>query len=169
VAEYRARLAQLGRGLKVGITWRGGLGKTRRSVRSVPVEEWLPILARDDAQFVSLQHGPVEADLSAFAQLPGARSIAHWAEVHADCAELAALMSALDVIITVCNAAVHLGGALGKPVLVLVPFSPEWRYLLHGDRMPWYPSVRLFRQAQAGEWAPVVAQVAGALAGLRGA
>jgi tetratricopeptide (TPR) repeat protein len=160
VSAYRGQLAALGDGLKVGLTWRGGLGKTRRAVRSVPVDGWLPLLSRVNAHFISLQHGPVEADLAAFEQLPCAPRIYHWADVQADCAELAALISALDLVVSVCNASVHLGGALGKPVLALVPHSPEWRYLFKGNRMPWYPSVRLFRQTEAGNWKPVLDEVA---------
>jgi hypothetical protein len=60
--------------------------------------------------------------------------------------------------VTVCNTTVHLGGALGLPVVVLVPSAPEWRYRYEGDAMPWYASVRLVRQAVPGEWAAPLAQ-----------
>ncbi len=160
---YRRRLAALGRGLKVGITWRGGLGKTRRAVRSLPLQALSPVLGVAGAQFVSLQHEPVADDLDALGQLRGAARVEHWPDAQGDFAELAALASALDVIVSVCNATVHLGGALGKPVIVMVPFSAEWRYLLAGDTMPWYPSVRLVRQQCPGEWGPVIDEVVATL------
>ena len=102
-------------------------------------------------------------DLDALGRLRGAARVEHWPDAQADFAELAALASALDVIVSVCNATVHLGGALGKPVIVMVPFSAEWRYLRTGDTMPWYPSVRLVRQQRSGEWGPVIDQVVAVL------
>ena len=69
----------------------------------------------------------------------------------------------LDLVISVCTTLIHLGGALGKPVWVLTPYSPEWRYGIRGERMPWYPSVRLFRQPGFGVWEPVMQGVAKSL------
>ena len=81
--------------------------------------------------------------------------------------QTAALVCALDLVVSVCTSLVHLGGALGRPVWVLAPVSPEWRYGFAGEAMPWYPSVRLFRQARYGEWEPVIAAAARELAALR--
>jgi ADP-heptose:LPS heptosyltransferase len=80
--------------------------------------------------------------------------------VAADPEEAGALMAALDATVAVCSAAVHLGGALGARVIALVPAHPEWRYLEAGDRLPWYPSVEVVRQARPGDWGPVLEQVA---------
>ena len=85
-----------------------------------------------------------------------------------DTDETAALVCALDVVVSVCTALVHLGGALGRPVWVLAPVSPEWRYGFSGEAMPWYPSVKLFRQADYADWAPVIGRVARELAAWRG-
>jgi hypothetical protein len=73
------------------------------------------------------------------------------------------MVSALDLVISVCTAVVHLGGALGKPVWVMAPFSPEWRYGIAGEKMLWYPSVKVFRQPRYGKWEPVIAGVANEL------
>ena len=73
-------------------------------------------------------------------------------------------MTALDLVISVQTALVHLAGALGRPAWVVLRAAAEWRYLEHGDEMPWYPSVHLFRQQSAGDWAPVVARIAQELA-----
>jgi ADP-heptose:LPS heptosyltransferase len=85
--------------------------------------------------------------------------------VRTDYEETAALVSALDLVISVCTAVIHLGGALGRPVWVMAPYSPEWRYGIAGEEMPWYPSVRVFRQAAFGEWDAVVERVAQSLTG----
>jgi len=159
VSHYRARLAGLGAGPKIGIAWRGGLMRTRQAVRSVSPAGLAPLIARRDLHFVCMQHGPVDADLAQFHTIRGA-PITHWPEAAADPDESAALMSALDAVVTVCCSVVHLGGALGVRVLTLVPATPEWRYLLAGERMPWYPSVELVRQDRPGDWGPVVSTIA---------
>jgi len=158
VAHYRGRLAALGPGRKVGLAWRGGLARTRRAVRSIDPELLAPLLARNDLHFVSLQHGEVAEDLARMRAAAG-RSPASWPEVPADPDEAAALMVALDAVVTVCSAVAHLGGALGVRALVMVPAAPEWRYLRSGQRLPWYPSVELVRQERAGDWAGVIGRV----------
>ena len=76
----------------------------------------------------------------------------------------APLVDLMDLIVTVDTSMAHLAGALGKPVWVLLPFNPEWRWLLDRDDSPWYPTMRLFRQPAAGDWASVIERVRGALA-----
>lgn len=161
VQAWRDRLAALGAGPKIGISWRGGTAKTRRALRSVAPRELAPLLAREDIHFVSLQYGDVADELATFAGL--GREVHHWPEAAADYDETAALVSALDLVITVQTAVAHLAGALGRPVWILLPTSPEWRYLASGTRLPWYPSATLFRQRKVGDWAPVVDAVARAL------
>ena len=94
--------------------------------------------------------------------------VQHWPEAIDDYDETAALVCALDLVISVCTSLVHLCGALGRPVWVLAPRSPEWRYGIAGEAMPWYPSVRIVRQREYGRWDPVVEEVARRL-GERGA
>jgi tetratricopeptide (TPR) repeat protein len=158
VADYRARLAAVGARACVGVGWRGGVAKTRAAVRTIPTEAWRPLLERDGLYLLSLQHGPVEADLAALNRLVPGRTVHHWPEVQTDIDHLAAAVCALDVTVSACNATVHLAGALGRPVLALVPSAPEWRYGLDGEAMAWYPSVRLLRQRAAGEWDEVMRQ-----------
>ncbi len=163
VAAYRDRLAALGGRMCVGIAWRGGVAKTRAAVRTIPAAAWGPLIERDDLCLVSLQHGPVDDDLAALRRVLPGRNVHHWPEVQQDVEHLAALVCALDVTVSACNATVHLAGALGRPVLALVPSAPEWRYGLEGEAMAWYPSVRLLRQRVAGEWGEVMAQAAARL------
>ncbi len=150
-AYWTDQLASLGEGLKVGIAWRGGVPRTRQSMRSIPLPEWLPLLQCRGIHFVSLQHGRCEAELAEIRLTENVR-IAHWRRAADDCDELAALIAGLDIVITVCGTVVHLAGALGRPAWVFVPACPEWRYRGAGDTMPWYPSVRLFRQDVLGDW-----------------
>lgn len=159
IATWRDRLSSLGAGLKVGVSWQGGTHLSRSPLRSIPLSRWLPIFGVEDVHFISLQYGDAMRALDEFASRHGER-IAHWQEAIDDYDETAALVSALDVVISVQTAIVHLSGALGKTAWVMVSYCPEWRYGFAGENMPWYPSVRLFRQPSLGEWKPVVAAVA---------
>lgn len=159
IAMWRERLSSLGNGPKVGVSWQGGTHLTRSPLRSVPLFRWLPIFNTDDSHFISLQYGDATAGLDEFAAQHGKR-IWHWQAAIDDCDETAALVSALDLVVSVQTAVVHLTGALGRPACVMVPCCPEWRYGFAGESMSWYSSVRVFRQPSFGEWAPVIAAVA---------
>lgn len=160
VAKWRARLAEAGPRPHIGISWRGGARATRQHLRSIPLNEWGPILGRKAASFVSLQYGPVDDDLEALRALPGRPAVRHFPEAIADYCETAALVAALDLVVSVQTAVVHLAGALGRPTWALVSAAPEWRYMAAGERMPWYDSVRLVRQQRLREWGPVIEEVA---------
>ncbi len=167
VDRWRQRLAGMGPSLKLGLAWTGGVRRTRRSLRSLSLEDMLPLLRTPGTRFVSLEYtGDAGRDIDALRARHGIE-IVHWPEAIADYDETAALVCALDRVVSVCTSVVHLGGALGRPVSVLAPVSPEWRYGFAEDSMPWYPSVRLFRQADYGEWGPVISAVACELAALR--
>jgi ADP-heptose:LPS heptosyltransferase len=76
-----------------------------------------------------------------------------------DWEDTVAIVDQLDLVITVDTSVAHVAGALGKPVWTLLPYSPDWRWGVHGDRTVWYPSMRLFRQSRTGEWGPVIEEV----------
>lgn len=162
VASWREKLDCMGQGLKVGISWRGGTHKSRRDIRSIPLEMWQPILAQTNCHFISLQYTDCIEELANF-KAKFSMDIHHWQEAIDDYDETAALVSSLDMVITVCTSIVHLTGAVGRPAWVMVPAIPEWRYLREGNRMPWYPSVKLFRQNGLNEWESVLQQVSQAL------
>jgi len=162
VACWRERLAGLGPGRKYGVSWRGGTALTRARLRSLAVDDLVPLLRRPGWQFVSLQYGPVEEDLALLRERHGI-DLAHYPEVIPDYDETAALVCALDGVITVCTSIVHLTGALGRPVHVLVPNVPEWRYGVHGETMPWYPSATLYRQGADEPWSVPVDRLIAAL------
>lgn len=163
VAAWRRRIAALPGARKVGISWRGGMKSTRQSVRSLPLEDWGPILDQEEVDFVSLQYTDCREELARLERESGIH-VHHWQDAIDDYDETAALVCALDLVVSVQTAVVHLAGALGRPVWVMLPAVPEWRYLELDGRMPWYPSMRLFRQSDLGIWGPLTAQVARELA-----
>lgn len=148
IAHWRRRLASLGPGPYVGLSWRGGIAKTRRMVRSVPLAAWKQVLAAP-ATWVSLQHDSRAEEID---ELNSYARVLAWPELFLDLDDVAALVCALDAVVSVCNSTVHLAGALGTPTTALVPSAPEWRYGAAGDGMPWYASVRLLRQERGESW-----------------
>ncbi|MGD0541832.1 MAG: glycosyltransferase family 9 protein, partial [Tepidisphaeraceae bacterium] len=117
-------------------------------------------LAAGGIEFYALQFGKPAEEL---AKAPaGMQLIDHTAKI-ADFADTAALLPELDLTICVDTALAHLAGAMGKPAWVLLPFTPDFRWLLEGRTTSWYPSMRLFRQKTFGDWAEVIENVAAEL------
>ncbi|MGQ0651573.1 MAG: tetratricopeptide repeat protein [Betaproteobacteria bacterium] len=162
LAQWRDWLESLGTGRKIGVSWRGGLAKTGRVRRSLDLADLAPLLKIPGFRFVSLQYGAVAEDVARLERLHGIR-LENRQEAIDDYASTAALVSALDGVLSVCTSIVHLAGALGRPVLVLAPYSPEWRYGMSGETMPWYPSATVLRQPEPGAWQPVLDQAAARL------
>ncbi len=161
-AAWKRRLDALGPGPKVGLSWQGGVGHTGRARRSLTLEQLLPLLRVAGVHFVSLQYTEVDDEIRALAARHGI-TVHHWQGAIDVYDETAALVCALDRVVTVCTALVHLAGALGRPAIVMVPFGSDWRYGAQGERMLWYPSVRLLRQRAIGNWSPVIESVCGLL------
>ena len=162
IEHWRNRLASDGR-LRVGIAWRGGTLRSRQFARSIPLPLWAPLVGNDRAAFYALQYGDIAAELADFRGGSGA-SVMHLGSAVDDLDELAAIIGALDLVISVDNTVAHLAGALGKPVWSLLSCSPEWRYPRSGEAMPWYPSMRLFHRAPAEARQRIIERVAGQLA-----
>jgi tetratricopeptide (TPR) repeat protein len=163
VTHYHDRLSTLGTGLKVGLSWRGGTDKTRGVARSVDLTALAAVLGDVPANWVSLQYAASDQELAA-ARAAGF-FVCHWQEAITAYDETAALVEALDVVVSVCTSVVHLAGALARPVLVMVPANADWRFGYEGESMPWHPTVRLLRQSRQGEWIGVLARLRQALAG----
>jgi len=160
--RWRRQLDELGPGLKVGLSWRGGLPSTRRTLRSIELSALLPLWSVPNTHFIDLQYGDAIEERRRLTADQGV--ILHsWSGVVDDLDETAALMSQLDLVISVCTAVIHFAGALGRNVWVLVPTVPEWRYQAHGENIPWYPSARLIRQSVAGDWSAVIDEAASRL------
>jgi hypothetical protein len=155
VARWQTRLGPSG-SLRVGLAWSGNPAHKNDYRRSLAFDCLAPVLALPDVQFVSLQKKVRPADAERLRRSP---LIDLAAELN-DFADTAAVVASLDLVIAVDTAVAHLAGAMGKPTWVLLPFSPDWRWLLDRDNSPWYPTARLFRQPRIGDWASVIARVA---------
>src|SRR5947209_18038122 len=129
------------------------------------IERLAPLLEVPGVCFYSLQVGTRAGDLT---RLP-AGQVVDLAPELTNFAETAAAVANLDLVVAVDTSVVHLVGALGRPCWVMLPFSPDWRWLLGRDDSPWYPSLRLFRQPAPGEWEAVVERVCGELGALAAA
>lgn len=155
IEHWRERLSRQGPGLKVGISWRGGTSVTKRGRRSFTLDDLLPLLSVGGVHWINLQYGERADDIARLKNEHGI-TITDWAEAIDDYDETAALVSALDLVVSVCTSVIHLTGALGKTAWVMAPHVPEWRYGLTGEKLPWYPNVRLFRQPAPDDWQPVI-------------
>lgn len=164
-AKWAEQLSPVG-GRKVGLVWAGSKEHKGNRFRSCSLAALAPLADVPGVSFFSLQKG----DASAEAKAPpaGMRFFDH-TERLSDFVDTAALMANLDLVITVDTSVAHLAGAMGKPVWVLTPFCPDWRWLLEREDSPWYPSMRLFRQTRIGDWAGCIARVKDELARLAGA
>lgn len=153
-AQWRARLGARTRP-RIGLVWSGNPHHRHDHLRSLPLRLLEPLLTAD-AEFHSLQRDLRDEDAAVLAEFGAIR---RHEDALQDFADTAALIAELDRIITVDTAVAHLAGALGKPVWVLLAHAPDWRWLLERSDSPWYPTARLFRQRQAGDWAGVIAEV----------
>jgi tetratricopeptide (TPR) repeat protein len=143
---------------KIGLSWGGR--PLPDPGRSMPLSTLAPLAAAPDAWFCSLQKG----DAAREADSPrSGLGLANWADALHDFADTAALIANLDVVVTIDSAVAHLAGALGKPVMLMLPFSADWRWMLDRSDSPWYPTMRLFRQDRPGDWSTCIGQIAQAL------
>jgi tetratricopeptide (TPR) repeat protein len=157
--RWRKTLEALGPGLKVGLSWKGGTRKSRGVLRSMPLEKLSALTDRSDVVLLSLQHKLPD---QAVEPIPAASGIHEFPGLTDDIEELAALMCALDLVITVDNTNAHLAGALGTPVWIMMPPVPEWRYG-PGETTPWYASARLYRCAADAGWELLASRIGSAL------
>ena len=160
VARWRQRLAGYA-GLHVGLAWAGSVACAADEQRSMTLDQLAGLAGLPAVTFVSLQKGRDGA--SDGAPMPG---MLDWTEELDDFADTAGLIGALDLVISVDTAVVHLAGALGKPVWLLNRFDPCWRWQLEREDSPWYPTLRQFRQSRMGDWDDVIGRVRTALAAL---
>ncbi len=157
---WKKRFSVLDGKLKVGISWKGGKDLDVQRVRSTFLEDWKDIFSFKNIKFINLQYGNTSEEVN-FVQKKFEIKIYDW--VDADPLKnldfFAAEVFALDLIISVDNATVHMAGALGKTVWTLLPFKPDWRWMLNREDSPWYPTMRLFRQSSPGDWEGVFKRV----------
>ena len=153
VERWRPRLESSAR-LRVGIVWAGNPSHADDRHRSCSLEDLAPLGAIEGIAWFGLQKGREETRCSA-----GSLELEPLGPDIVDFSDTAAILTCLDLVISVDTSTVHLAGAMGIPVWTLLPFVPDWRWMTGRSDSPWYPTMRLFRQPQPGDWAHVVAEV----------
>jgi tetratricopeptide (TPR) repeat protein len=147
LAKWRGRVPNNGR-LRIGICWAGSTMHLNDRNRSMPLERFAALFAVPGLDFISVQK-EVSAAQAAILREHG---VAQLGQEFKDFADTTAVVAMLDLLVTVDTSVAHLAGAMGKPVAMLVPFCPDFRWLLDRADSPWYPSMRLFRQPATGDW-----------------
>jgi len=151
--RWRARLEGVD-GFKVGLVWAGSPHHTNDRERSITLDTLTPLSEVPGCAFINLQIGPSTAQLADVSW-----PVVDLTQDVGDYADTAALVGALDLVITVDTSVAHVAGALGKPVWVLLPHAPDWRWQLEREDSPWYPSMKLYRQPLRRDWQSVLQRV----------
>src|SRR5262249_4400009 len=160
VEHWRAALSPI-RAFKIGIAWQGNPKHDPHRRRSIPLVQFASLARLDGVQLFSLQKGPGSEQLRAVADHMTVMDFGgRLDETSGPFLDTAAVMKNLDLVITSDMAIAHLAGALAVPVWVALHFARDWRWLLHRDDSPWYPTMRLFRQPAFGDWDSVFARMA---------
>jgi tetratricopeptide (TPR) repeat protein len=167
LAKWSERLSALPHP-RIAIAWAGNPAHENDRNRSIAFARLRPLLAANPGSFIGIQHDLRNEDIEALAGED--RVVPIGAELD-DFSDTAAVLALCDLVITVDTAPAHLAGAMGRPLWVLLPFSPDWRWTLNGDATPWYPAARLFRQPAPEDWDSVIARLCEELSkiGLSGA
>jgi hypothetical protein len=161
VEHWRRELESI-RGFRIGINWRGNPKNPTQQYRSVRLEHFAPLARVPGVRLVSLQRGAGTEQLREVAgQFPVVEPTGPVDEASGAFMDTAAIMKNLDLVISSDTSVAHLAGALGVPVWVVIPFAPDWRWLIHyPESSPWYPTMRLFRQRYWGNWHEVFERMA---------
>jgi tetratricopeptide (TPR) repeat protein len=158
LAQWRTRLEALP-SPRIALAWAGSAAHANDRNRSLALSRLAPLLDAD-ASFVSIQRDLRDEDAALLAGMPRLTPIG---DELADFDDTAAVAALVDVVISVDTSVVHLAGATGRPTWILLPFCPDWRWMLDREDSPWYPTARLFRQPMLGDWDSVVGRVKDAL------
>jgi tetratricopeptide (TPR) repeat protein len=160
VEHWRRELESL-EGFKIGIAWQGNVQYKGDRQRSIPLAQFTPLAWVEGARLISLQKGPGTEQLAALAgRFPVLDLAGRLDEAAGPFMDTAAIMKTLDLVITSDSAIAHLAGALGVPAWVALPAVPDWRWQLGREDSPWYPTLRLFRQKERGNWEEVFLRIA---------
>ncbi len=163
IAKWQKRLSDVD-GVRIGASWQGSPEFKQDSLRSFPLEHFRPVGELEGVSLVSLQKGEKGvSQIEGFRKTCGIIDPEEMLQVDSDLMDAAAIMMNLNLVITSCTAIAHLGGALGVPTWVVLGKSADWRWFLNREDSPWYPSVRLFRQAKFGAWDDVFERISAAV------
>jgi len=155
LAQWRPRVAAMP-GKRVALAWAGNVHHPNDRNRSIDLELLEPLLALGGISFLSIQR---ELRGDSAAQLARHANISHLGNDLTDMADTAAIAALADLTLSVDTSVAHLAGALGRPLWVMLPFAPDWRWTLESEHSPWYPQARLFRQPALSDWSSVVAML----------
>ena len=161
VASMRERLASLGPSPRIALTWRAGTasaGPASTRLKEVPLEALGQSVREVRGSWISIQRFPREGETAAISEAMGT-TVHDLSGVNGDLEEMLALLSVVEECVGVSSANTHLRAALGGSMRVLVPFPPEWRWGVEGPASPWFPSMRLHRQAPNGSWSSALADL----------
>ena len=159
IAKWRGRIEALP-SPRIALAWAGSAAHANDRNRSLALSRLAPLFALEGASFVSIQRELRSEDAELLARTP---RLTHIGDELDDFEDTAAVAALVDVVISVDTSVVHLAGAMGRPTWILVPFCPDWRWMLEREDSPWYPTARLFRQPTLGDWDSVVGRVKDAL------
>jgi tetratricopeptide (TPR) repeat protein len=153
--KWRERMDALPRP-RIALAWSGNPVHANDRNRSIALSRLEPLWSVEGASFISVQRELREADAAALA---ATTRLVHLGDELTDFADTAAVLALADRVISVDSAVAHLAGAMGRPIWILLPFSPDWRWMRAREDSPWYPTARLFRQPAIGDWESVIARV----------
>ena len=157
--KWRPRLEKLP-SPRVVLSWSGSGAHPNDRNRSLSLKQLDPLLSAPSLSFISVQRELRSGDADALSRDPRVLNLGPELD---DFSDTAAVLTLCDLVISVDTSVAHVAGALGRPAFVLLPFQPDWRWMLGRDASPWYPAMRLFRQTAIGDWSGVIARVCSAL------
>lgn len=161
--HWAARLAREDRGFKVGIAWHGNPHQTDGLIRRCSLFDMAPIWGVPGVTVYSLQVGAGREELTASVGRVPVRDLGDLDRDAGAFMDTAAIVEALDLVVTIDTSIAHLAGGLARPVWMVVPYWADWRWMMERTDSPWYPTMRIFRQPRLGAWGPVFAEVGSAL------
>src|SRR5215471_9990339 len=159
IGKWRSRLEALARP-RVAVAWSGNAQHVNDRNRSIALSRLAPLWSAGSVRFIGIQRELRGDDAELLTREPRVMQIGTELD---DFADTAAVVALVDLVITVDTSVAHLAGAMGRPVWILVPFSPDWRWTLAGESSRWYPTARLFRQPSLGDWDSVIERLRGEL------
>ncbi len=156
VKEWKKKIKRTKSKKKIGLVWAGEPQNYRDIYRSTTLQTFLPLSKIKNIVLYSLQKGKATEEVK---NLPEGMKLIDLMDEVKDFSDTAAIIENLDLVISVDTAVAHLAGALGKPVWTLIPYAPDWRWMLNREDSPWYPTMKLFRQPAPGDWKTVIDKV----------
>jgi len=162
VRDWAARLDRLvppGK-RRIGLVWAGRPTHKNDRKRTMKLAQFKPLFAREDIVLLTVQKGPQISQVGSYF---GPAPLVNLGPEIADFADTMAILKNIERLVTIDTSVAHIAGAIGVPTSLVLPYAPDWRWLLERDDTPWYPSLRLFRQQRPYDWSGVVERVAASL------